>query len=172
MHKDMGDAFRPSDPSGSREDTERAISHYEEALSVRSRADFPVEHAELCLLLTGPLIFLAMQLVETPEKERAAISRALHYYKTAVESISVGYWFSGVVRSAEVIGNQFCQMFAKEMLAEFERQYRHLDPLLDSKPETVSEVIVSSTLAEILNIVDVWINRLKEEEQGVKPPAA
>jgi tetratricopeptide (TPR) repeat protein len=165
VHKEMGDAFRPSGPSGSKEHIERAISHYEEALSVRGRADFPVEHAELCLLLTGPLIFLAMQLVETPEKERAAMSRALHYYKTAIESISVRYWFSGVVRSAEVTGTLLCEMVAKEMLAEFEREYRHLDPLLASEPGTVSEAIVSSALAGILNMVDVWINRLKEEEQ-------
>jgi hypothetical protein len=105
VHKDMGDAFRPSDPSGSREDIELAISHYEEALSVRSRADFPVEHAELCLLLTGPLIFLAMQLVETPEKERAAMSRALHYYKTTTDARISPRWAKSrdASRSSDVL---------------------------------------------------------------------
>jgi tetratricopeptide (TPR) repeat protein len=172
VQRKMGDAFRPSDSSESREDIERAISHYEEALSVRTRADFPVEHAEVCLLLTGPLVILAMQLVETPEKEREAMSRALHCYRAAIETISTRYWFSGVVRSGEVMGKLFCQMFAQEMVAEFEREYRQLDPLLNAKPETVSEVGISSALVHILNIVDVWIKRLKEEERGPQVPPA
>ena len=66
------------------------------------------------------------------------------------------------------MGKLFCQMFAREMLEEFEREYRRLDPVLSAKPETVSEADITSARVQILNIVDVWINRLKKEEQGLQ----
>jgi hypothetical protein len=113
-----------------------------------------------------------MQLVETPEKECETISQALRYYKAAIEAISICYWFSGVVRSGEVMGKLLCQMFAKDMVAQFEQEYRQLDPLLNSKPELVSEASINSTLDRILDIIDAWIKRLKEAEQqgGQVPP--
>jgi hypothetical protein len=111
-----------------------------------------------------------MQLVETPQKERETISRALHYYRAAMAAISIRYWFSGVVRSGEVMGKLFCQMFAKDMVAQFEREYRQLDPLLNSKPESVSEASINSALDRILSTIDTWIKRLKEEEQGDQVP--
>ena len=164
VQKEVAESYWPSDPDASSDDLHRAIAHYEAALQVFNKSEYPMAHADLSILLTAPYLLRAMQEVDTPEVERFYMSRCLGHYRDGVAVISVHHWFGGVIRGANVIGRNFCQMFSKERLGEFDAAFHGLEPLFIKNVFTKEEEQgISQMIDTILHIADLWIERLHAE---------
>jgi hypothetical protein len=163
--KGLGETYSSPKLDGSSMDLKKGVECLEAALTVKSKAKYPADFAEISLSLTNPLVRLAMNEVDRPEIERLYIGKALGAFREAIAVVSIDFPFDRVVRAGQVIGKLRCKMFAAELIAKLDAHFQQLMLRLDrSRPEAMERMKVEDAVTGLLEIADVWINRLREEE--------
>jgi len=165
VKKGLGEAYSSPKLDGSSMDLKKGVECLEAALTVKGKVKYPADFAEISLSLTNPLVRLAMNEVDRPEIEHFYIGKALGAFRESIAVVSIDFPFDRVVRAGQVLGKLLCTMFAAELIPKLDAHFQQLLPLLDrSRPEAMERMKVEDAVTGLLEIADVWINRLREEE--------